>query len=388
MANEVQYIHSGLRAAPALSGTAGALLTVLDAWRTGFAASTAISVTVSGGIATVVMPSGETFAPDTVVSLTGATSLTAVNGLARVLTAPTSSTFTFATAAADGTAAGAISVRVAPSGWLRPFINGATVAYKPAAPEATGHLLRMSDTGTANARVRGFESMSTIDDGLGPIPLDSQVSGGLYWPKSATADGAARAWFIVSDERGLYLGVDPAGLGRYSVYYAGDFVSEKSGDAYSFVLTGNALDQSSSSVTPNGCVGFSGRSARDGAYLSRLHNGIGGAVQAQRVGAGHNGLAPDIYSGTAGYSFSGAGPNGPNNGVPVCPLELFAQGQRGRFPGAYHLRNDWGGTLAHGAILGGTDDLLGRRLLAVRVGPSTGTTFGTMLLDITGPWDR
>lgn len=390
MANEVQYIHSRLRAAPALSGAAGALLTVLEAWRTGFAASTAISVTVSGGIATVVMPSGETFAPDTVVSLTGATSLTAVNGLARVLTAPTSSTFTFATAAADGTAAGAISVRVAPSGWSRPF-NGTNVAvYKPTAVEATGQLLKVDDSGTGTARVRGFESMTTIDNGLGLIPLDAQVGGGLYWPKSSLLDATARPWFIVSDNRALYYGVDAVGTGRYSLFFAGDVVSLKSGDVWSFGLTGNtASAQVGASTPPDGCCGYSGRTPRAGAYLSRSHNGAGGAIPAQRLGAHQNGGAADAYAGTSAYSLAGAYPNGPNNGLMLAPLELLAQGIRGTLPGLYHAAQDCADAFATGTVVQGTDDLAGRQLLAVRCAPGGGTQLaGTTFLDITGPWGR
>ena len=108
----------------------------------------------------------------------------------------------------------------------------------------------------------------------------------------------------------------------------------------------------------------------------------------QRIGQAHNGSSADQYSGAAGYSLAGSGPNSPNNGIPVCSLELIAQGQRGTLPGLYHLRNDWGGVLAHGTVIDGTDDLLGKKLLVARVGPSSGTTVGAVLLDITGPWVR
>lgn len=388
MANEVKYIHSGLRAAPALSGTAGQLLTVMEAWRTGFGATTAVSCTVAAGIATITVPGGETFAPNTTVEVSGATSLAAVNGLQRVLASPNSSTFTFATTAPDGTPGGTISVRVAPSGWNKPFSGTNTAAYKPSTLDATGHVARLDDTGATNARVRGFESMTTINDGLGLIPLDSQVSGGLWWPKSAGANGTARPWFIVSDDRGFYIGTDPGGLGKYVLMYIGDFKSERSGDAYSFIATGNVSDLANSTTVPQGCVGYSGRTSRDGAYISRSHTRMASAVQAQRIGLGHNGPTADQYSGGAGYSLAGSGPNGPNNGMPVCAVELIVQGQRGVLPGLYHLRNDWAAGLAHGAVIDGTDDMLGRKLLVVRVGPTSGAVAGTALLDITGPWVR
>lgn len=388
MANEVQYIHSGMRAAPALSGTAGALLTVLEAWRTGFAATTATGVTVAAGAATATVPSGETFSPGTVIEVGGGPS--SINGLARVLSNPNGTTVTFATTAPNGSIAGTLTLRVAPSGWARPYSGTNLAAYKPTAVEATGHLLRLDDSGASTARARGFESMTTIDNGLGLIPLDAQVGGGLYWPKSSLLDATARRWFIVSDNRALYYGVDAVGTGRYSLFFAGDVVSLKSGDVWSFGLTGNtASTQVGASTPPDGCCGYSGRTSRAGAYLSRSHNGAGGAIQAQRLGAHQNGGAADAYAGTSAYSLAGAYPNGPNNGLMLAPLELLAQGIRGTLPGLYHAVQDCADAFATGTIVQGTDDLAGRQLLAVRCGPGGGAqSAGTTFLDITGPWGR
>ena len=36
----------------------------------------------------------------------------------------------------------------------------------------------------------------------------------------------------------------------------------------------------------------------------------------------------------------------------------------------------------------GTDDLAGRRLLAIRTGPPAGGTVGTVFIDTTGNWGR
>ena len=70
-------------------------------------------------------------------------------------------------------------------------------------------------------------------------------------------------------------------------------------------------------------------------------------------------------------------------------LELFALGMRGSLPGLLHPVQDCGNAFASGAIVEGTDGLEGRKLLALRVAPPSGSqTAGTVFLDITGPWSR
>ena len=274
------YYNSTQTGAPVLSGTAGALRTVLKTCLVdGFGAGSASGISVAGGVATVTFSGAHPYIVDSTVQIAGATPA-ALNGEKRVAAVGASSITFAAPGVPDGAATGAITTKVPGAGWQEMFAGTANLlVLKPTAVEATGMLLRVDDTGTTNARVRGFESMTTINDGLGLIPLDAQVSGGLWWPKSATASSAARAWFIVSDARGMYVGFDPNGQGRYHLMYAGDFASEKSGDAYSFIVTGNLSDLTTSASTPGGCVGYSGRTTRGGAFISRLHTGVGGAVQ-------------------------------------------------------------------------------------------------------------
>jgi len=230
--------------------------------------------------------------------------------------------------------------------------------------------------------------MTDISSGVGVTPLESQCSGGLWWPKSGTADATARPWFMVADERGFYLAVDPTGTGRYTLTYSGDIASLKSGDAYGYLLTGNQADQTNASIAPDGCCGYSGRSARGGAYLVRAHTAIRQSIAAQRLGAHHNGATADVYAGTAGYSV-GTYPNGPNNGLMTGALELHALGIRGTLPGLLHPVQDCGNAFATGAFVDGTDDLAGRRLLAIRTAPPSGAVVpGSVFLDVTGPWVR
>ena len=94
----VKYIHNAMRGAPQLSGTAGTLIAVLDAFLlTGFGQVTALSVNVAGGIATATLQSGQSFDKDCIVLVEGATPA-ALNGEARVIST-SSTSITWATTA-------------------------------------------------------------------------------------------------------------------------------------------------------------------------------------------------------------------------------------------------------------------------------------------------
>lgn len=375
--------------APVLSGSAGALRTLLKACLVdGFGAGAVATLTVSGGIATATYAGAHPFKVGYVAQFAGATPA-GLNGNKVILSATGTSVTFAAPGVPDGAATGTITSKAAPAGWQELFAGALAnvIALKPSVVEATGCVLRVDDTGTINARVRAYEAMSDISTGVGMTPLESQAAGGLWWPKSATANATARAWILVADARGFYLAVAPAGGDSYTLLFAGDIASLKSGDAYGYLLTGNQADQTNAYSAPDGCVGYSHRSARTGAYLVRGYTAIGQSTAAQRLGAHHNGSTADVYAGTAGYSL-GAYPNGANNGLLTGALELHAAGLRGTLPGLLHPVQDCGTSFATGATVDGTDDLAGRRLLAIRTGPPAGGTVGTVFIDTTGNWGR
>ncbi len=374
--------------ASALSGTAGSQLAIVKTCLVdGRGAGAVATLTVAAGIATANYSAGHPFAVGSAGLFAGATPV-GLNGEKRILTVSTTAVTYAAPGIADGAATGSITSKLAAAGWQQLYAGTNLAALKPSVVEATGCVLRIDDTGTLNARVRAFEAMTDVSSGVGLTPMESQVAGGLYWPKSSSANATARPWIVIADERGFYLATDPTGTGRYTLTYAGDIASLKSGDAYGYLLTGNQSDQAAASTVPDGCCGYSGRSARGGAYLVRAHTAIGQAIAAQRLGAHHNGSTADVYAGTPGYSV-GTYPNGPNNGLMTGALELHAMGIRGTLPGLLHPVQDCGSAFATGAIVDGTDDLAGRRLMAIRTAPPAGAVVaGTVFIDVTGPWVR
>ncbi|MGU3627999.1 hypothetical protein [Comamonas sp. C24C] len=383
----IKFFHSALPGAPVLNGSAGSMLAVLDLLVTGMGLKSVDSMTVADEVATLAISTGHSFEPDTVALVAGA-SEPRLNGAARVIATTANTIRIPAPGVADGVVTGSMTAKLAPAGWEKVFSATNAGAYRSRDVAGTRMFVRLDDTGTTNARLRAYEDMTGINAAVGPTPLDSQVSGGFWWPKSGAANTTARPWFLVADERGFYLAVDPQGTGRFTVLYAGDIASFKSGDAWGFAVTGNQSDQVESTAVPDGCCGWSHRSARSGAYLVRSHTSIQGALPAQRIGSHHNGTLADGYAGTANYSL-GAYPNGPNNGLMTGVLELYALGMRGTLPGLLHPVQDCGSAFTSGQKVAGTDDLLGRSLLALRVAPPSGAVAaGTVFLDIGGPWTR
>jgi hypothetical protein len=371
-----------------LNGVAQSLRAILRAnLVTGWGTMAVTSLTVASGVATAQFAAAHPYLVGLVARVGGA-GLAAANG-EQLLTSITTNSASFAVPGApDGPVAGSsITMEVAPAGWTEPFNQGGVSVFKPSAVEATGIFLRVDDSGTTNARVRAYETMTDAATGSGLIPLDAQVSGGLFWPKSGAASAAARPYFMVADARGFYFASAPQGGDRFTLMAAGDIASLKSGDAWGYCLTGNQSDQTAATTVPDGCCGWSHRSARGGAYLARLHTGVGQAVAAQRIGTHHNGTTADTYAGVAGYSL-GAYPNGPNNSLITGSLALFASGQRGSLAGLLHPVQDCGGNFASGAVVAGTDDYAGHRLLAIRVAPPSGAvTPGLVFLDLSD-WGR
>ena len=202
---KTKLLTSDMPGAPVLSGTAGSLIAVLDAVLVnGFGLVSVTGLTVTGGIATATVSAGHSMQVDSVGLIAGAAPA-GLNGEKRILSIAGNS-FTFdATGIADQTATGPITAKVAPAGWTKAFSGANLAAYKITPPEGTGFYLRVDDTGTTVARVRGYETMSDVNTGTGPFPTTADFAGsGLWWSKSNTASAGTRPWRIAADDRGFY----------------------------------------------------------------------------------------------------------------------------------------------------------------------------------------
>src|SRR3990167_8515262 len=390
MSTSVKHIHSGMRGAPTINGVVGAgIIPALDTlFNTGWGVTTAIAVSVASGIATATLTSGETFDRDAVVLIAGATPGD-LNGEARVLTTSLTS-ITWATTAADGVATGTITIKYAPqTDWVKVYAGTNKAAYRSNHVQSRGRYLRIDDTGTTTARVRGYESMTDVDTGTGPFPTDAQMSGGGHWHKSVFANATAVKYRIFCDERFVLIEIAAGysggvnNIGAVASGFGDPIELSPSGDAWATLLSFNGVN-----ATFVGRASFadaSDSSADGQTVFPRALVGLGGSVQgvtAPFTGSGVSGgvatlgVAPSAVDGqikTSRVLVRETGANLPPRAV--VPGVLFIPQS-----GAYGLLQD-------GDRLDGSGDLAGRRLLVVAShGASTNyntTPTACHLVDIT-----
>lgn len=392
MSTSVKFITSDMRGAPTINGTAGTLISALDTlFVSGWGGVTALSITVSSGVATATMTSGQTFFRDSVILIEGATPAP-LNGEARVLTSD-ATTMTWATAAVDGAATGTITIKNAPqTSWEKKYAATNKAAYQSQHVESTGHFLRVDDTGTTSARIRGFETMTDVNTGTGPFPTDAQHSGGGYWYKSLGADSNATKWAVFCDERFVLTALspgsssDPLNTAAHSRGFGDPLVLAPGGDTWGTLVS---VQGSNSAAALAGAFDTSGSASADGAsYFPRHFSGLGGGyrgVSRSFIGALNGTSGMDSTLGAAPSSVDGK----------LRPSRIFVRQYdagtppRVVVPGVYYLPHS--GTLsllAHGDFLEGSGDLAGRRLMVLST-TSYGANSppdGCYVVDITGPW--
>jgi hypothetical protein len=322
----VCFFDSTMTGAPAMRGTAGTLIAVLDdCLVNGFGAVTASSLVVADGIATLTVSAGHGFVNPggtiadvgivaTVSGVTGA--LSAINANWRVtVTSATVLTWDCGEIA-DGTASGTVSIKHASAGWEKAFSGTNLAAYKSGSIEATGCYLRVDDTPAQYPTLIMYESMSEISTGIGPAPL----TGSLYMGKSSTANGTSRAWRLYADDKLLYLFVDSDTATWPSAMMFGDIISYRSGDSFCCALIAHSAANTTSYLRDvDGAVTAS--------FVARPFHQQGGAIPASRYS--HRRCANVGYGGMGTINYA-------DNKILHWPIEIWENTDyaRGLLPGA------------------------------------------------------
>ena len=227
---KTKLFTSAMAGAPALSGSAGAMIAVLDAClKDGFNLKTLDSLVVASNVATGTK-SGHGYVVNQVVLIAGA-SPAGLNG-EWVVTEVTSSTFKFATTGiSDQTATGTITGKAAHCGWEKQFSGTNLAVYRSGDSLSSRVPIKVDDTVGQYSSVlmaEGFTDIST--------PVNSCVT--HYFKKSSTTDATARPWILIADAKTFYLGVDWNSSGTYEMVSFGDFTSIAMGDGFNARLQG------------------------------------------------------------------------------------------------------------------------------------------------------
>lgn len=388
----VSYITHTMRGAPVINGnTPGCLLAVLDALLiNGWGLAATSTLEVADGIATATFAGATPWEVGAVIEVSGAMPI-AINGRARVLTSA-GNTLTFATDAGDGSYSGSIGIKYAPAGWEKVFTGTNGAVYRSTDVTGARFYLRVDDSNSLFARVRGFEAMTDVATGSGPFPTDVLLSGGGYWHKSMAANSTPIPYLLAADPKQVLQAISygVASISSYNsttVYGFGEGVHfNPAGDPFATVLS--AAGSSNNSLGVGGLSGASADSSSSGgAFFARAWQGLGGAVYARPIP--ESGATTTL---SGGDSTMGAAPSLVDGSVKMARMLLKEQGAPGVLrsctPGCFYVPQVLDSSLYQVlfALHEGGGELQGRRLAAVFVGNGVASRSGTAFIDITGPW--
>lgn len=391
----VKVFSSADPGALVLAGVAGSLSAIIRSCLVEGRGTAAVqSLVVSGGIATATYATDHPFSVDSVGLFAGATPI-ALNGEQRILSVVSPNVVTFvAPGVPDGAATGSITSKLAAAGWSELFAGTANILVVcSSALEATGACLRIDDTGTTNARVSGYLTMTGVSAGLGQFPENAKVAGGMFWHKSNAANATARAWELIADDKTFYLHIctnPTVNLEGGMSFTFGDFLSRRAGDFGGCLISGSPTDVATSAVVQ--ATTLSALRAVDntslGIYAARSYTGIGASAELVRRSQG---LA--IHGNSAAQTLAAGGvqyPNGSDNSLilqPTVVCEVGTSTLRGRMRGLYSVPQPMLNEFVGGSTIPGQGDLADRTMRVMKDGAPAGTTaVGALFLDTTGPW--
>lgn len=376
----VKIFSSAQTGAPTLNNTAGSLIAVLDACLVnGFGVKACDSVTIAAGVGTATISTGHSALQDGVVVFAGADGgYAALNGERKVTSVGTNTIVFDATGLLDGSATGTITVKCAAAGWAKEFSGTNLAAYKSADVAASGSYLRVDDTTTTYASVRGYETMSDVSTGSGMFPTAAQVPVSTWFKSDGTA---AKTWWVIANDRMVYVGIAPMASyqSEYVLYCFGDKVSRKSGDAYRAVLAGTNTVTVARPTYSYHAIPYASTPASAFLIAARSYSGLGAAV-----GMARTWLDKDVssYSGLSGRTF----PNPEDNSIIFTPI-LLVEGStyRGELPGVTASPQNIGTSILDDTRISdvpGYDRVLRYKWWGSAVSGGIGGVF----FDVTGPW--
>lgn len=367
----VRYFDSTMTGAPAVSGTAGTLIGVIDACLdTGFNPQTLTSLSVSGNVATATKSShGFSSTPVLPVIRISGASPSELNGDWRLASIPDANTFTFATTGiGDQTASGTITAIRAPlwgttSTSCITFTGTNKRAYQSVDVSGSRLFLQVDDSSTTYATVKAYEAMSDVNTGTGSFPVSAR-----YLAKSNGSNSTARTWKLVGDSRIFFLLINSDGSNSWEIIAFGDIASYLSGDAYACWLCAST----STSIGSGSFQLFSGNVT--GSDIARSYTQTGSSI-----GAGRYSHSKSTSIGAAGSTY----PNPVDNSFHAWPVELWetTANARGTIPGLWNPLHPPTG-IANGTLITDIPQLPGRTLFCNLV--TSNANF--LAFDVSGPW--
>lgn len=379
MTAPVKFFSSAMPGAPVLNGVAGSRLAVLSACLVdGWGLNALSSLVINNNVLTGTLNS-HPYVVGQVIEIAGVTTPAAANGQFVVSSVTTNNFSCAVSGISNQTAAGAPTAKVAAAGWSKPFSGTNKAVFRPTAATSNKPCLRVLDTGAQLARVNGYTSMTTVDAGSNIFPTAAQLNGGTYWPCSSAANSTARPWIVVADDRLFYFwrSVDGWSSPLNCIDAFGEFPSEKAGDAYNCLLTG---DINNFGLTTSMMYAVDG--SGNYAWAPREYTQTGSAIQLEYF-RGNNAGVFGVGSGNGGVTYPSPVSGGLILSQPSIPVAGAQAGLRcAGVPGLFFTPQNQ--PLTHGDLVTNVPGLAGKTLLAIDTRNSGGN--GRVFIDLTGPW--
>lgn len=365
-----------------ISNVAGTAIAYLDkVLVNGYNSTTLTSMTQVGTLVTATL-AAHGYRDRQFVIISGATP-SGYNGTWQIIVgSTTANTFQFNTVTSGmGSATGTLGCIVAPLGWTKAFSGTNLAAYKQLG--GNGLYLRLDDTGTTTALMRGYETMSDINTGINPFPTTTQSANGYIMSKAASGQVNSYFW---GNSSLFWLFTDYSANNSSGVLTNfGDGISYKTGDAWFTVVAGQAAGggfEGWGFQVPAATATYIGNGT---AVCARSFTAIPGSVNLSRI--------PELRFCDVGQLSASVAPLGgaiftmvypqPSDGnlwtSPVYMGEVSALTPRGYMPGSLHPIHNR--PIGNYVIFQGTGALAGKEYLAINLGAS-----GQCFAEISNTW--
>lgn len=282
------------------------------------------------------------------------------------------------------------------AGWGKAYSGTNLAAYR--APSGNRLYLRVDDTGTTDARLVCYATMSDVNTGTGQFPTSTQVSGGLYCKKSSTADATGRGWVLVATQRCFYFFPEITATtttwatttsttsGNGQMFF-GEFTSYKPNDAYNTAIIATASASSSTGQLASKLAQVASTiTGTTGHYLARGFSQFSASTVWSPLVPGDYSTSTVFGSATTLPAF----PDPVTGGVLLAPIDIVEPYHpslsnmvvRGRLPGLYCPVHNV--PASNGDTFDGAGDLTGKTFMFVVAYSSSAG--GRVAVEISDTW--
>ena len=340
-----QSTDAGLGSLP-LDNAAGTLTAILQAILVdGYNIhTTGVTIAQTAGTATLTK-TGHGFIVGQIIRVSGFDQA-GYNIDAKVLTVPTADTLTYAVnsgTTSPGTGTGA--VKMCPLDWT-PYANQGTNILGWQQPVGVGLWLVVDDTGTTDARFKGFTALTANplattstpgmndSNGSNAFPTNTNLTGGFFLRKSA--DGTDRAWICLSDRKTIIFQSNPATTTTRSTLIFGDYKSYKASETTQGICVGDHASLGFSSL-----IITAGSTNSVGRYCSHTSAGAAGSTGVNVLGSYSLTISNTFVPGGVGLATALGTFSSKQLVQRFMFAEAFGSDLRGHLPGMwfpYHIR--------------------------------------------------